>query len=89
MLEHLLRRCCVQAWRHETAGNIIVFLIAGIFGGQLTATAGNVEIKFVVKTDQVKKELLDSTRRPLRREQFTSSTRKTFLFSSNPTRASS
>lgn len=57
MLEHLLRRCCVQAWRHETAGNIIVFLIAGIFGGQLTATAGNVEIKFVVKTDQVKKAI--------------------------------
>jgi len=41
MPEHILRRCCVEAWRHETAGNVIVFLIAGIFGAQLTATAGN------------------------------------------------
>jgi hypothetical protein len=53
MPEHILRRCCVEAWRHEPAGNIIVFLIAGIFGSLLTATAGDVEIKFVVKTDQV------------------------------------
>ena len=57
MLEDLIRRRGAQAWRHETIGNIIVLLIAGIFGGQLTATAEDVEIKFVVKTDQVEKAI--------------------------------
>jgi hypothetical protein len=57
MLEDLLRRRGTEAWRHQTAGNIIVFLIAGLFAGPLTATAGNVEIKFVVKTDQVEEAI--------------------------------
>jgi hypothetical protein len=57
MLEDLLRRRGAEPRRYHTAGNIIAFLIACVFVGSLTATAGNVEIKFVVKTDEVEKAI--------------------------------
>src|SRR5262245_11845693 len=56
ILEDLVRRRGAEAWHDQTAGNIIAFLIACVFAGPLTATA-DVEIKFVVKTDQVEKAI--------------------------------
>jgi hypothetical protein len=53
----------------KIARNIILLLIVG----QLTAAAGDVETKFVVKEAQVEKALkhLASTKRPPRGEPFT------------------